>query len=133
MGYQLKIKEVFKLSEFSIDAAVYKYYLVSKYNEPDKHLMIINNVSEITVVTKTENANLLTILDENKENWRLLNIKCGKPFYCVGFLAAISAAIAEEGIDITITSTFEYDFIFVQENFLEEVSGIIQSLGIKLV
>lgn len=133
MGYHDKIKEVYQLSQFSVDDAIYKYYLVSNYTEPQSHLMIVNNGNEITVVTKEENAHLLAIIDVNKENWRLINIKCGKPFYCVGFLADISEAFAKNGIDITITSTFEYDFIFVQEKFLEEVSRIMQSLGIRLV
>jgi len=133
MDYHDKIKEVYQLSQFSVNDAIYKYYLVSSYTEPQSHLMIVNNGNEITVVTKEENAHLLTVLDVNKENWRLINIKCGKPFYCVGFLAGISTAIAEKGIDITITSTFEYDFIFVQEDFLSEVIRIIQSLGISLV
>jgi hypothetical protein len=130
MDYQDKIKEVYQLSQFSIDNAIYKYYLVGNYTEPQRHLMIVNNGNEITVVTKEENAHLLTVLNVNKENWRLINIKCGKPFYCVGFLAGISEAFAKNGIDITITSTFEYDFIFVQEKFLEEAILIMISLGI---
>lgn len=132
MDYKEKIKEVYSLSNFSVDDAMYKYYLVSNFNDPQSHLMIINNGDEITVVTKEGNAHLLTVLDVNKENWRLINIKCGKPFYCVGFLAGISEAFANKGIDITITSTFEYDFLFVQEQFLNEGIAILEQLGIKI-
>jgi hypothetical protein len=52
MDYQDKIKEVYQLSQFSIDNAIYKYYLVGNYTEPQRHLMIVNNGNEITVVTK---------------------------------------------------------------------------------
>jgi hypothetical protein len=127
----MTIQEVIACSTFIVDPTVYKYYLVAAYRQPEAHLQVIHNGSEITVITKESNAGLLDILQTNPEQWRLLNIRCGSPFYCQGFIAAVSSALAAEKIDLTITSTFEYDLVFVQQEKLERAVECLKEIGFQ--
>ncbi|MCD6068232.1 MAG: hypothetical protein K0S33_3058 [Bacteroidetes bacterium] len=131
MAYQKSIKEVIAASEFVSEPAIYRYYLVRSYMQAAAHLKIIHNRSEITVVTSEENEHLLEVLEANPEKWRLLRVRCGKPFYCVGFIAGITHALAEAGIDITIASTFEYDLLLVQEENLQKAIICLKELGFR--
>jgi hypothetical protein len=127
----MTIQEVIASSTFFVDPAPYRYHLVSAYRKPEVHLQVIHNGEEITVITKEGNESMLEILKTNPERWRLLNIRCGNPFYCQGFIAAISQALAAAGIDITITSTFEYDLVFVQEEKLESALHRLKEIGFR--
>ena len=84
---------------------------------------------EITVVTDSRNLPLMGEYERNAENWKLLNIRCGKPFYCVGFLAAIAQQMASYGIDIVMTSTFSNDHVLVKEEEAEMAIGLLCDLG----
>ncbi len=126
---QPELEDVIKLSWFSIEPGNYIYTSVKEIVFPEKHLMIINDGREITIVTLEENLPLLVSYISNKEQWRLLNIKCGNPFYCTGFIAFISSALAEEGIDIVITSSFSNDLIMVMEKDLENATAILLRIG----
>lgn len=127
----MTIQEVIACSDFNVDSAVYFYHLVKSYRKPEFHLQVIHNGPEITVITKKGNEQLLDIIKTNPEHWRLLSIRCGNPFYCQGFIAAISRSLAAAKIDITITSTFEYDLVFVQEEKLEEAVRCLREIGFQ--
>ena len=119
--------EVIKLSWFIVEDGTYIYTSVKEIKHPEKHLMLINDGKEITIVTLEENLPLLGAYEANKEKWRLINIRCGNPFYCSGFIAHITNALAAKGIDIVLTSSFSNDLIMVMEKDLEiSVSTLIE-------
>ena len=126
------LSEVIKASWFSLEAGVYVYCRVQEVNHPEKHLMIVRDGEEITVVTREENLSLLGSYEANNEKWRLLNIRCGNPFYCPGFIATITTGMAEEGIDIVITSSFSNDLVMVMEKDLEQGTNILKEMGFTL-
>jgi hypothetical protein len=95
------LKKVIQTSWFTIENGLYVYAKVTNVHTPEKHLIVTRDSDEITVVTKTSNLADLGDYERNPDNWVLLNIKCGNPFYCEGFLAAIASAFASKGIDIT--------------------------------
>ena len=51
------------------------------------------------------------------------------PFGLVGFLAEISKALADEGINIITISAFSTDHILVKENDLQKAKRKLESLG----
>jgi hypothetical protein len=104
---------------------------VQEVDHPEKHLMIVRDGQEITVVTREENLSLLGSYEANNEKWRLLNIRCGNPFYCPGFIATITTGMAEEGIDIVITSSFSNDLIMVMEKDLDQAVEILRNMGFE--
>lgn len=78
--------------------------------------MITRDTYEMTVVTQEEHLGDVDVLDMNADRWLLLAIDCANPFYCVGFIAKISAALSGAGMDILVVSTFSCDWVFVKES-----------------
>ncbi len=126
-----RLKEVIQASWFSIENGVYIYTRVKELSHVDLHLMIINDGHEITVVTREENLHLLGPYEANKEKWRLINIRCGNPFYCAGFIAFITNALAEEGIDIVLASSYSNDLVLVMQDDLDATAAILTRIGFK--
>ena len=131
MNFQIdkKLQEVIDCSWFTIDEGTYAYTKVTEIINAKKHLIITQDSDETTVVTDIKNLNDLGDYERNAENWKLINIRCGNPFYCVGFLAAISSQTALNGLDITMTSTYTNDYIMCKEEELEKCTSLLISLG----
>lgn len=125
------LEEVIQSSWFTIENGLYVYAKVTNVLYPEKHLIVTRDSDEITVVTKTSNLSELGDYERNQDNWVLLNIKCGNPFYCEGFLAAITSAFATKGIDITLTSTYTNDYVMVQENNIEKAISLLKNIGFR--
>ena len=131
MNFQIdkKLQEVIDCSWFTIDEGTFAYTKVRKIKNVKNHLIITQDSDEITVVTDIKNLKDLGDYERNAENWKLINIRCGNPFYCVGFLAAISSQTALNGLDITMTSTYTNDYVMCKEEELEQCTSLLISLG----
>ncbi|MDG1840846.1 MAG: ACT domain-containing protein [Crocinitomicaceae bacterium] len=131
MNFQIdkKLQEVIDCSWFTIDEGTYAYTKVTEIKHVKKHLIITQDSDEITVVTDIKNLKDLGDYERNAEDWKLINIRCGNPFYCVGFLAAISSQTALNGLDITMTSTYTNDYIMCKEEELEKCTSLLILLG----
>jgi len=126
-----ELKAVIQSSWFTIENGLYAYAKVTNVHTSEKHLIVTRDSDEITVVTKTSNLSELGDYERNPDNWVLLNIKCGNPFYCKGFLAAIASVFASEEIDITLTSTYTNDYVMVQENNIDKAISLLKNIGFK--
>tara|TARA_B100001540_G_C15552791_1_gene526713 strand:- start:170 stop:589 length:420 start_codon:yes stop_codon:yes gene_type:complete len=131
MNFQIdkKLQEVIDCSWFTIDEGTYAYTKVTEIKNVKKHLIITQDSDEITVVTDIKNLKDLGNYERNAEDWKLINIRCGNPFYCVGFLAAISSQTALNGLDITMTSTYTNDYIMCKQEELNKCTNLLVSLG----
>ena len=125
------LKKVIQTSWFTIENGLYVYAKVTNVHTPENHLIVTRDSDEITVVTKTSNLADLGDYERNPDNWVLLNIKCGNPFYCEGFLAAIASAFASKGIDITLTSTYTNDYVMVQQNNIDKATSLLKNIGFR--
>jgi len=123
------LREVIVASWYTIAPGHYVYTRVKEVLRPELHLMVTRDSDEITVVTDSRNLPLIGDHERNAENWKLFNIRCGKPFYCVGFLAAIAQQMAANGIDIVMVSTFSNDYVMVMEQDLDRAVGLLNALG----
>lgn len=124
-----KLAKVIQTSWFTLEKGIYVYTKVPEVRSPEKHLIVTRDADEITVVTELSNLSSLGDYERNPDNWLLLNIKCGNPFYCEGFLAAIASVFASNGIDITLTSTYTHDYVLVQEQNIEPSITLLQDIG----
>lgn len=86
---------------------------------------------EITVVTKEENIGDLELVEKNKNYWKLIETDPVIPFYVVGYLAALSNAIAQKGINVLIVSTYSKDYLLVIEETLDKAIEALIGLGMK--
>lgn len=112
-------------------AGTYRYASVRAIGNPEKHLMITRDARETTVVTTEELLGDLDVIEVNKDRWLLLAIECANPFYCVGFIAKVSAALSGAGFDILVVSTFSCDWIFVREQDSDRAAELLRSLGFR--
>ena len=126
-----RLQEVIRSSWFVVKKGIFIYTSVKEISHPEKHLMLINDGKEITVVTLEENLSFLGEYVANKDKWRLINIHCGNPFYCSGFIACITNALAAKGIDIVLTSSFSNDLVMVMEQDLEVTLSTLMEIGFK--
>jgi hypothetical protein len=112
-------------------AGTYRYASVRSVAHPEKHLMVTRDETEITVVTQEEHLAGLDVLDLNADRWLLLAIDCANPFYCVGFIAKISAVLSGAGFDILVVSTFSRDWVFVKEGDGPRAAELLRESGFR--
>jgi len=97
--------------------------------------MVFRDERETTVVTREEHLGDVDVIERNRDLWQLINLEPPTPFYCVGFLAKVSALLAGEGIDILVVSTFSRDCVLVKVEdgakaiALLEGAGFISAVG----
>jgi len=109
----------------------YRYVSARTVRNCEKHLMIARDAHELTVVTTEELLGDVEVIAVNADRWLLLAIDCANPFYCVGFIAKISAALSGAGLDILVVSTFSCDWVFVREQDSPRAAGLLRELGFQ--
>lgn len=104
---------------------------VSKVSDAKNHFMVCKDADEITVVTKEENLSGLVSAERNKDFYRLIALNVSTPFQSVGFLATVSQALAEKGMNILIVSTYSKDYILIKDDRVEDARLVLLKLGFR--
>jgi len=125
-----ELKKIIRSSAFEIIKGTFIYARVNQIPK-DKHFMVATDGSEITVVTEESRLNELDVVERNKDNYSLIALIVSVPFYSVGFLATVSGAIAEAGMNILIVSTYSRDYIMVKKDVTQKIKNILLSLGFQ--
>lgn len=126
-----EIKKIIKESTFKAEEGRFVYAKVLKAPSIENHFMVSKDADEITVVTKEKNLQELDLKERNKDFYRLIGLNVSIPFYSVGFLATVSQAIAKEGMNILIVSTYSKDYIMVKDGRLEDAKSVLLDLGFE--
>jgi hypothetical protein len=112
-------------------AGTYLYVRASAVREPQQHLMVTHDDRETTVVTTEDLLQHVDVIEVNRDRWVLFTIDCANPFYCVGFLAKISAVLSGAGIDILVVSTFSRDWVLVKESDADRAAELLRETGFQ--
>ena len=131
MTFKIKdeLLEVIRSSWFTVEEGTYVYTKVEDVHHPEDHLLVARDSDEVTVLTEKSNLEKKGAYERNPDDWTLINIKCGNPFYCKGFIAAIASVFAGNNMDITITSTYTNDYIMVQSENIADAIKTLTDLG----
>jgi len=62
---------------------------------------------------------------------RLITLNVHSSLDAVGFLAAITARLAEAGISVNAVSAFHHDHLFVPEQRADEALGLLQNMPVR--
>ena len=125
-----EIKKIIKASNFEIKRGSYIYAKVAEMPPTtEKCFMVSRDEDEITVVTREESIDNLRILQKNKDNYTLIALNVSVPFYAIGFLATVSGAITEKGMNILIVSTYSKDYIMVKIDCTKKAKSVLLELG----
>ena len=127
------IEEIIRKSTFIIHQGAYVYTKARIRPEKGKHFMVSEDESEITVVTKEENLRFVEVIERNKEAYALIALHPSKPFYSVGFLAAVGNALAKQKMDILLLSTYSKDYVLVRVQDLDAAKSALIKIGLKEV
>jgi hypothetical protein len=123
-------EQVIAASTFRL-ADVYVWASVRDARDAGRHLMIVRDEKETTVVTSPENLASLDVIETNRDRWLLISIDCANPFYCVGFIAKVAARLSAAGIDILAVSTFSRDLFFVKEEEGQRAAEVLREIGFR--
>lgn len=123
------IEEIIKQSSFTVHNGNFVYTKVNKAPLVDNHFLVSKDNDEITVVTTENHLKDLDLVEKNKDLYKLIELKVSVPFYAVGFLATVSSAIAKEGMNILIVSTYSKDYILVRTEHEQKAFDALLSLG----
>jgi hypothetical protein len=126
-----ELKKIIQQSSFEVMDGNFVYAKAAAYPGGEDHFMVAKDKDEITVVTKEENAGRLNLIEKNKEIYALIALHVSVPFYSVGFLAAVSKAIADRGVNILIISTYSKDYVLVKKAELETAKIALREAGFK--
>jgi hypothetical protein len=124
------IVDIISKSSFTLLDGIFVYAKVASIPEGN-HFMISQDSEEITVVTIQEKLTQLDLIERNKDDYRLISLNVSIPFYAVGFLAKVSDAIAKEGMNILIVSTYSKDYILVKADKIDSAIIALKNLGFK--
>ncbi len=123
------IQEIIKQSSFSVVEGAFVYAKVNSCVHQEQHFMVSRDKDEITVVTRIENLPSLDLIERNKDDYALIALNVSVPFYSVGFLATVSGAVADVGMNILIVSTYSKDYILVKIANLDRTCEVLTALG----
>ncbi|HOW86406.1 MAG TPA: ACT domain-containing protein [Candidatus Aminicenantes bacterium] len=65
-------------------------------------------------------------------DWRLITFDMVLPLSLVGFLAAVSGALADAGVNIFSLSAYTTDHVFVKDQMLETAIKSLEKLGLAV-
>jgi hypothetical protein len=129
--YSKSAAEVIAKSSFQIEKGIYVYAKVSAATNDNDHFLVANDADEITIVTREENLAALSLIERNKDDYRLIKLTVFVPFYSVGFLATVSDAFASKGMNILIVSTYSKDYILVRAEHVKIAEDTLLMLGFQ--
>jgi len=112
-------------------AGTFVYCSARVVRNPERHLMITRDDREITVVTTPDRLADVDVIALNPDRWTLITVDCANPFYCVGFIAKMSARLSAAGIDILVVSTFSRDWVLVKEEEAERAAEVLRAAGFQ--
>jgi hypothetical protein len=124
------VVDIISKSSFTLLDGIFVYTKVTSIPEGN-HFMISQDSEEITVVTIQEKLAQLDLIERNKDDYRLISLNVSIPFYAVGFLAKVSDAIAGQGMNILIVSTYSKDYILVKADKIDTAIIALKKLGFK--
>ena len=128
---QDRLDEVISSSPVIVHRGRYAY-LKGQEKALGEHFLVSQDRDEITIVT--EERNISKVRFEQEEKWfRLFEIKTSTPFQAPGFIAKISKAIADKGLNILVVSTFSKDYILIREEKYKIAIEALKGIGFPVI
>ena len=122
------LEEVIRSSPVVLHADRYAYLRASAAPPVGEHFFVCADEHEITVVTREALVDRVPH-DAIEARYRLLEFQISVPFQAPGFLATISSALADAGMNVLIVSTFGRDYVLLREADVKLGLQAIKQLG----
>jgi hypothetical protein len=89
--------------------------------------MIFREIEETTLILEQADADTLGLAYDGL--WSMITLQVHSSLEAVGFIAAISAKLAEAGISTNVVSAYYHDHLFVPHIKEDEVLAILQRIS----
>ncbi len=123
-----ELKRIIKASHVVIHPGRYAYLRVSEIKPGTSYFAATKDEDEFTVIAEERDA--VKIKFEEAVKWfKLVEVKVSKPFVAKGFLAAITGAISDKGLNVLVVSTFSKDYMLVREEGIGQAIKSLKELG----
>ncbi len=126
-----ELQDIIHKSAFKVQEGMYIYAQAKTTPTNQNHFMVAKDGEEITVVTRQEHLHEVDLIERNKDDWALIALHVSIPFYCPGFLAAVTGAIEKQGMDVLVISTYSKDYLLVKHDLLGTAKDTLRTLGMK--
>lgn len=108
------------------------FAIVKAKKIPPKAFAVIRDKNELTVVVDSSELDFDDVIDID-EGWNVITFDMVMDFSVVGFLAQITAALAEENISIFALSSYSTDHILVKEDCTDRAVEKLKKAGFEQV
>jgi hypothetical protein len=92
------LQEVIRTSTFTVHSGSFVYAKVSGRPSFTDAFMISSDDDELTAVYEQSKADKFEVIEQNKDLRKLIELRISKPFYAIGFLAAVTKAISSKAV-----------------------------------
>jgi len=108
-------------------------FAIAKTKRPIKGAFaVVMDRDEITTIMERDKLPLDPVVEVDEDNWRIITFDMLLPLDLVGFIAKISNAIAEEGVNILYISSYTRDHLLIQEKHLPTAVAKLEKLGCRV-
>ena len=108
-------------------------FAIAKTKRPIKDAFaVVMDRDEITTIMERDKLPLDPVVEVDEDNWRIITFDMLLPLDLVGFIAKISNAIAEEGVNILYISSYTRDHLLIQEKHLPTAVAKLEKLGCRV-
>lgn len=130
-NYTQAALQVIRQSSFQILDGTYIYCKVKSFPKGRHHFLLTCDDEEITIVTTEDRLEELSLIERNKDSYRLIALNVKVPFYSVGFLATVSDAFASKGMNVLLVSTFSKDYLLIKADLIDTAKNVLMELGFR--
>lgn len=122
------LEDVVRTSLVRIVQGRFAMLKVVELTVPSNCFLVTRDEDEVTAVSEEKTLNTIDYLDVEK--WfKLIEIVVSVPFFTVGFIASVTAALAQKGMNVLVISTFSKDYFMVREQNIDVAIESLRELG----
>ena len=127
-----KLDNIIKQSPIKVLDGRFAVVQMAKKNRAKDFFAMMVDDEEKTLVIE-EHALKKNRKITGRQGWyKLVQVQVSVPFFAVGFLAAITNAIAKKGINVLVISTFSFDYLLIAEEDILAAVASLQEIGFTL-
>lgn len=124
-----KLQKIIQNSSYRVVSGSYIYAKVASAPKLSDCFLVSQDEDEISVVVEEKKYNTLDAIERNKDLYKLIELSVSVPFYAVGFLAAVTNAIADKGMNVLVISTYSKDYLLVRIEHELDTVEVLEKLG----
>jgi hypothetical protein len=127
-----ELAEVIRTSPVELLEGAYAVVNIRTPSQPITAFATMRDGLEVTAFVRIEDLPEFATFDDIKMPYKAVRLRTSKPFNAPGFIAAACRAVAEQGCNVLVLSTFSFDYLFLRESDLDIAISGLSRLGFPI-